>query len=302
VIYLFVGENSFEVEREVARQIAAFEGEVEKYDGEILVVADLQDLLQGQTLFSDKRLIIVKHLSENKAVWEILASRIELMSSGIDLLLIEPKPDKRTKAYKDIVKQAILKNFPVWTHRDTNQTLRWVADEAKNRGVGLTDKHARHLVQRVGFDQWRLHHAIEKLSLTGDISIEIIDELIEANPDENIFALLNTALRGDAKGIQDSIANLKLSNDAYQTFGLLSSQILQLSALALTDKTSDEVAKDIGAHPFVLSKLAQYAMRLSKNEIKALIDETADTDMLMKSSGLDPWLHIEQLLLRITAL
>jgi DNA polymerase III delta subunit len=290
------------MEREVARRIAAFDGEAEKRDGESLAVADLQDLLRGQSLFSDKRLIIIKHLSENKAVWEILASRIESMSSDIDLLLIESKPDKRIKAYKDIVKQATLKNFPAWTHRDTNQALQWVADEAKNRGVGLTDKHARHLVQRVGFDQWLLHHAIEKLSLTGDISIEIIDELIEANPDENIFALLDTALRGDAKGVQDSIANLKLTTDAYQTFGLLSSQILQLSALALTDKSSAEVAKDIGAHPFVLSKLSQYAARLSKTEIKALIDETADADMLMKSSGLDPWLHVEQLLLRITAL
>jgi DNA polymerase-3 subunit delta len=299
VIYLFVGENSFEVEREIARQIADFDGEIEKHDGESLVIADLQDLLQGQTLFSDKRLIIIKHLSENKAVWEILASRIESMSSDIDLLLIEPKPDKRTKAYKDIVKHATLKDFPAWTHRDTNQAVRWVADEAKNRGVGLTDKHARHLVQRVGFDQWRLHHAIEKLSLAGDVSIEVIDELIEANPDENIFALLDTALRGDAKGIQDSIANLKLSNDAYQTFGLLSSQILQLSALALTDKPSDEVAKDIGAHPFVLSKLAQYAARLSKTEVKEFIAEAAETDMLMKSSGLDPWLHVEQLLIKI---
>ena len=287
------------MEREIARRIVAFDGEVEKHDGEILAAADLQDLLQGQTLFSDKRLIIIKHLSENKAVWEILASRIDSMSSDIDLLLIEPKPDKRTKAYKDIVKQATLKNFPAWTPRDTSQALQWVADEAKNRGVGLTDKHARHLVQRVGFDQWRLHHAIEKLSLAGDVSIEGIDELIEANPDENIFALLDTALRGDAKGIQDSIANLKLSNDAYQTFGLLSSQLLQLSALALTDKPSDEVAKDIGAHPFVLSKLAQYATRLSKAEVKEFIAEAAETDMLMKSSGLDPWLHVEQLLIKI---
>lgn len=302
MIYFFVGENSFEIEREIARRIADFDGEIEKRDGEAPVIADLQDLLQGQSLFSTKRLIILKQISENKSVWEMLASRIESMSSDIDLIVIEPKPDKRTKAYKDILKLVTLKEFPAWTHRDTNQAVRWVLDEAKDREVGLTEKHVRHLVQRVGFDQWRLHHAIEKLSLAGDVSIEVIDELIEANPDENIFELLDTALRGDVKGVQASVANLKLSVDAYQTFGLLSSQILQLCALALTDKSSAEVAKDIGAHPFVLSKLAQYAARLSKNEIKALINEAAETDMLMKSSGLDPWLHVEQLLIKITRL
>ena len=300
MVYLFIGENSFEIEREIARRIAEFDGEIEKRDGEALVVADLQDLLQGQSLFSTKRLIIIKHLSENKSVWEILASRIESMSSDIDIILIEPKPDKRIKAFKDIVKHATLKDFPAWTQRDTNQAVQWVLDEAKSRGVGLTNKHARHLVQRVGLDQWRLYHAIEKLSLAGDVSIDAIDELIEANPDENIFELLDTALRGDIKGVQATVVNLKLSVDAYQTFGLLSSQILQLSALALTDKSSAEVAKDIGAHPFVLSKLTQYALRLSKNDVRALIDEAAETDMFMKSSGLDPWLHVEQLLIKIT--
>lgn len=302
MVYLFIGENSFEVEREIARRIADFDGEIEKRDGEALAVADLQDLLQGQSLFSTKRLIILKQVSENKSVWEILASRIESMSSDIDLILIEPKPDKRIKSYKDILKLATLKEFPAWTHRDTNQAVQWVADEAKSRGVSFTDKHARHLVQRVGFDQWRLHHAIEKLSLAGEVSIELINDVIEASPDENIFELLDTALRGDVMGVQASVANLKLSVDAYQTFGLLSSQILQLSALALTDKSSAEVAKDIGAHPFVLSKLAQYATRLSRNEVKTLIDEAADADMLMKSSGLDPWLHVEQLLIKITRL
>lgn len=302
MVDLYIGENSFEIEREIARRVADFNGEIEKRDGEILVIADLQDLLQGQSLFSEKRLIILKQVSENKPVWEILASRIESMSSDVDIILIEPKPDKRIKAYKDIVKRVTLKEFPAWTHRDTNQAVQWVSDEAKSRGVGLTDKHARHLVQRVGFDQWRLHHAIEKLSLAGEVSIEVINELIEPNPDENVFALLDTALRGDSKGVQDSIANLKLTTDAYQTFGLLSSQILQLSALALTDKSSADVAKDIGAHPFVLSKLSQYAARLSKSEIKALINEAAETDMLMKSSGLDPWLHVEQLLIKITRL
>lgn len=299
MIYLFVGENGYEIERELARRVAVFDGEVEKRDGESLVVADLQDLLQGQSLFSTKRLIILKQVSENKSVWEILASRIGSISSDTDLIIIEPKPDKRTKAYKDIAKLVTVQDFPIWTHRDTNQAVQWVVDEAKSRGVGFTDKHARHLVQRVGYDQWRLHHGIEKVSLAGEISIEIINELIEANPDENIFELLDTALRGDIKSVQSSVANLKLSVDAYQTFGLLSSQVLQLSALALTDKSSAEVAKDIGAHPFVLSKLAQYAARLSKSDVKELVAETAETDMLMKSSGLDPWLHVEQLLIKI---
>lgn len=299
MVFLFTGENSFEIEREVARRLAMFDGEVEKRDGETLVVADLQDLLQGQSLFSAQRMIILRQASENKSVWDVLPSRIESMSSDILLILIEPKPDKRTKAYKNIAKLVTVQDFPVWSNRDLNAAAQWVILEAKKFDLGLTDKHARHIVQRVGYDQWRLFHAIEKLSLSGEITDDIIDELIEANPDENIFELLNTALNGDARRVQESIAGLKLSVDAYQTFGLLNSQILQLCALALSDKSSVDVAKDIGAHPFALSKLSQYAARMNRSEVRELIEETSQTDILMKSSGLDPWLHVEQLLLKI---
>lgn len=302
MIDLFIGENSFEIEREITRRITGFDGDVEKRDGEPLVIADLQDLLQGQTLFSDKRLIIIKQVSENKSVWEILPSRLELISATTELILIESKPDKRTKAYKDVAKLATVKDFPIWTAREAHEAAKWVVLEAKKFELGLTDNHARHIVQRVGFDQWRLHHAIEKLSLANEVSIDVINELIEASPDENIFQLLDTALRGDIKGVQESIVNLRLSVDAYQTFGLLNSQIFQLSALALTNKSSAEVAKDIGAHPFVLSKLSPYAARVDKTEIKKIIEAAAETDMLMKSTGLDPWLHVEQLLLKITTL
>jgi DNA polymerase III delta subunit len=302
VIYLFIGENSFEIEREVERLIESFDGVVERRDGESLVVSDLQDLLQGQVLFSDRRFIVLSHVSENKPLWEALSTRLEAISDGIDLLLIEPMPDKRTKAYKDIAKFSVLRDFSIWTNRDAREAEEWVVSEAKKLNLELTATHVHHLLERVGFDQWRLHHAIEKLSLADEISLDTVNVLIEQSSDENVFQLLDMTLRGDIRGALASIASLRLSNDAYQIFGLLNSQILQLSALAMTDKSSALVAKDIGAHPFVLSKLSPHAVRMSKSEVKKIVDATAEIDMLMKSSGLDPWLHIERLLLRITAL
>lgn len=301
MIHFFLGENSFEMTRELKKLTASFDGEVRTIDAEDVTLGDLPDILQGQTLFSDKRLVVVKQLSENKPVWDALPERVSTMSSDVTLVLVEAKPDKRTKSYKDLVKIANVKEFPLWTARDTSLAIEWTILEAKHRDLELTSKLARHLVERTGLDQWRLFHALEKLSLAGDVSIERIDEVVEAHPDENVFQLLDTALRGDLEGVQRAIVQLRQTTDAYQTAGLLISQILQLTTLALSDKSANEVAKDIGAHPFVLSKLAPHAARLSVSEVKQLITRTAKTDMQMKSSGIDPWIVVEKLLLRIAA-
>lgn len=95
------------------------------------------------------------------------------------------------------------------------------------------------------------------------------------------------------------IASLRQTDDAYKTMGLLSSQVMQFVALVYADKPSAEVAKDIGAHPFVLSKLMPLARRSSQVEVRRLITIIAKTDQQIKSSGQDPWLLIERCLLEI---
>ena len=71
---------------------------------------------------------------------------------------------------------------------------------------------------RVGLDQWQLFHALEKLAVLGDITPEIIEQTIEANPTENVFNLLDAALRGDARKVHDMIGTLERTQDPYMTF------------------------------------------------------------------------------------
>ena len=297
--YFFTGENSFELERELEKQSRLFDGLVENIDVESLSIQDLPNIFQGQTLFSDKRMVIIKYPSENRTVWEALPTWLDRLSDDTTLILVEPKPDKRTKTYKEITKRSTVKEFTVWSQRQTNDAVEWAIHEAKRQKFALTTAHAKHLVERTGLDHWRLFHGIEKLALVDELTIERIDEVIEPHPDESIFMLLDTALQGDISRVQRMLLQLRQTTDAYQTFGLLSSQIMQLAALVFSEKQPSQVAKDIGAHPFVLSKLASHAARASHHQIKYIIDVAANSDMLMKSTGHDPWVMIEELLIKI---
>jgi DNA polymerase III delta subunit len=151
-------------------------------------------------------------------------------------------------------------------------------------------------VERAGIDQWLLSQALEKLAVVDHISPEVIEELIEANPVENVFNLLETALRGDTHRIRTMISTLEVNEDPYRLFGLLSSQ---LATLSVTDKASGDVAKEIGAHPFVLSKLAPHARQLGPAGARKLVGALAEADSGMKTSAGEPWLLIERALIKI---
>ena len=66
MITLLIGENSFEIERALAKIAVAFDGQAEKMDGSELETKQDPDLLMGRTLFAAKRLFIIKSLSDNQ--------------------------------------------------------------------------------------------------------------------------------------------------------------------------------------------------------------------------------------------
>lgn len=298
MITILSGENNFEVTRAIKKLVDAFDGASEKIDGSELDKKQLPDLLAGATLFADKRLIIIKNLSENKPLWTDFADFLPRISDDIHVVLVEQKPDKRTKTYKELQKVANAQEFIVWTERDTKKAEEWVIKEAAQLDFTLDKKSAETLIRRVGVDQWQLFGALEKLSLVDEITPAVIENIIEANPTENVFHLFDAALKGDRVKVQQMIRTLQLTEDPYRLFGLLSGQVFQLTALVVGERPSGEVAKDIGVHPYALSQLSSHAKNLGKTKAKKIVNSFAEADADMKSLGIEPWILVERALLK----
>ncbi len=296
VITLLVGENSFEMERRVQEICAAFGGVAEKIDGAELEVTELPELLVGVTLFTPKRLVIIKNLSENKELWNMLDKWLPRVSDDIHIVLIEPKPDKRTKTYKSLQKIATITELALWSERDISKAEQWVAGEAEAMGVAMDKKSIQILVERVGADQWGLLHALEKIAVLGVVTPAAIQEHIDAHPFENVFTVFEAALKRDIPELKRMLASLEFTEDAYRLFGLLSVQAFQFAVVASASKPLAEVAKELSIHPFALTKLASYT---KKQDATRIVEALADADIAMKTSASDPWLLIERALLKI---
>lgn len=299
MITVLTGENSFEIEQALRRLAIEFAGDVEKVDGSELEVKQLPDLLMGGTLFASRRMVVIKGLSDNKSLWAVLSDWVPRISDDVHVVLVEPKPDKRTKTFKDLQKAADVQTYLVWTERDTAKAVQWVNDEAKRRGMVLDRQLASLLVERVGLDQWQLHFAFEKLSAFEQVTSDVIEEHIDAQPSENVFNLFEAALNGNAMVVARMIRTLELTEDPYRLFGLLGGQAFQFAALAVADKPAAEVAKEIGAHPYALGKLSSSAQRAGRAGARQVVEAFLEADTGMKTSAAEPWLLIEQALLKV---
>jgi len=297
MITWLVGENTFEVREALKAIEAQFNGVSERIDGSELSLNQLPDLLMGVSLFATERLVVITGISQNTSLWEKLPDWLPRVNDTMHLVFIDTKPDKRTTSYKALKAAANVQEFPAWTERDTQKAEQWVSARAKTLGVALDAKHSRHLVERVGVDQWQLAHAVDTLSLLDAVSVEAINDVIPPNLHENIFQLFETALEGKSQELARQIDTLSLQEDPYALFALLSSQALTLAAVTYAEADANP-SKDFAIHPFVASKLVRHGKRLGKQKVAQILEGFAKTDADMKRSKAEPWLLIEQLLLQ----
>lgn len=297
MITWLVGENSFEI-REALKGIERdFSGTIERVDGVELNLAQLPDLFMGVSLFATERLVVIANISQNSALWEKLPEWLPRISDDTHVVFVDAKPDKRTTSYKALKAAAILKEFPLWSERDSAKAEQWVSARAQVLGIAIDKQTIVHLVRRIGLDQWQLAQALDVLSLLEKITPEIVDETIPPNLHENIFQLFETALEGKSEQVAEKLKTLALHEDPYAFFALLSSQVMTLAAVTYADDTTDP-SKDFAIHPFVASKLARHGKKLGKQKVGHILEDFAKTDADMKRSKAEPWLLIERVLLQ----
>lgn len=283
--------------RALATLVDEFKGDAELVDGTTLTINDLPDLLMATTLFSDTRLVVIKDLSENTAVWNELPTWLERVADGVDVVFVETKPDRRTQTFKELKKAAIIKEFAVWGSKDLSEASGWLVNEADQLGVKLDKRQATTIVERVGFDQHRLISSLEKLALVGQpVTVQLIEDITDIDPSANVFSLFEIALSGDSAKLRYTIDTLKLVEEPYKVFGLLNSQLFQLSAVVIAGP-DDAATTDFGIHPYVASKLGRAKKTLTRQKLQKIVTAFADADLAMKTSSIDPWLLIEQALM-----
>ena len=295
MVTLLTGPNSYAIAESIRLKKTSFDGEAEAYDAGELEPRQLPDLFTGATLFSPRRLVIVKGAGANKTLWTELEAWIERVPQETDVLLVEAAPDKRTRTYKQLQKHGTIQEHAELDERGLTD---WLQAHARRNGAELPPDAVRYLISYVGRDQWRLRNELEKLLLADrPITPRLIQDVTEPYPETSAFELLDAVFSGNVQRMHELIDLLSEREDPYQFFGLLSSQAVALLALTLAgSRRPDEIAKDMGLHPFVVRKLGGTAKKLGQGGASRFVERLAYADERIKTSGVDPWKQLRNVL------
>ena len=298
MIYLFHGDNEFEKRAALAALVGDME--VVRRDGEELTATEVCEVVMGQSLFAVKQAVVITDASQNVALWRDLPEL--LGDTATTVVLLETKLDKRTKTYKWLQNHAEVRECAHFTERQKPQLSAWCIERATVHGIVLTAAQATTLIDRLGFDQLRLDLVLQQLALAGELNDELIDVLVPLAPAESVFELFAAMLDGDQGKVRAITAYLEAESGddgAYQTLGLLVSQLVQLNALVLSGGDTEAVARDFAAHPYVLRKVAPYAARITQAQLAVINSALAQADEHMKTTRVLPWLLVEAALVDI---
>jgi DNA polymerase-3 subunit delta len=286
------GENDFARSGELAKRVSAFvksEGELalERVDGEDTDYLRMHEALTSLPFLANKKMVVIYNPGKSKDFAEHAEELIRELPETTDLILYEPKFDKRSSVYKLLKSKTDFKDFKAL---DEATLARWASEQAKVRGARLGTADARYLVERIGLNQQIVGNEVEKLSLLGgDIDRERIDAMTDETPQSTIFQLIDAAMNGRidrALKLYDEQRSMKVEPQQ-----ILSMFAWQLHAMALVkaagERSPDAIAKEAKMSPYVASKTAALVRGIGLSRLVQLIRGLAQIDLRSKREALD---------------
>jgi DNA polymerase-3 subunit delta len=305
VIDTLSGENDGTRQAELRRLVDAFVAEhgdmaLERLDGEEASFERMHEAVQSLPFLAPRKLVVLRSPSANKEFTERFEQFLGDVAETNDVIIVEPKLDKRLGYYKQLKKLTDFREFPVL---DANGLARFAVDYAKQQDGNLSSSDARKLIDRVGTNQLIVQHELDKLlSYNPAIDYKTIELLTERSPQSSIFELLDAAFAGStgrAMALYQEQRALKV--EPQQIIAML---VWQLHILAIVktagQRSSSDIAREARLSPFTVQKSQNLARRLTLPQLKKLIADLRTFDTRLKSEGLNADEVVQYYLLNLT--
>jgi DNA polymerase-3 subunit delta len=283
-LYALVGGDDME-KAAVATEFAEMVDEglrafnVERMYGGEMKVNDLVDSANTLPMMVPRRVVIVHEAEklfipkrESKAADEELQRLEEFIQAPAPhttIVFVCGALDMRRRAVKKLVNQALVVNCGI-IENDADAE-RWVKVRAARDGITMDPATPRALVARAGLDVVRLRAGLERVSLYAmgqpTITPEDVRQAVPAGPEAHTdFGIANAIARND---VREALREVGRSLES-------------------------------GMVPFmILGQLRLAAERLPSRRIKSAVDAVFRTDIALKSSGGDPRILIERLVVEL---
>jgi DNA polymerase III subunit delta len=287
MVITLTGANAFALKKAEKELTSSFLNEhgdmaLERLDGDEATFERIQEALTSVPFLASKKMVLLKQAAGNKQFVEKAADLLGDIPETTDVLVVEPKLDKRSSYYKFLKKSTDYREF---AELDQLGLSRWLTEYAKTEGGNLTQADANLLISRVGANQQLLGNELEKLLLYDKkITSDAIRGLTESTPQSTVFELLEAAFAGNATralALYDEQRALKV--EPQQIIAMLSWQLHILAVIkAGGERSPDAIAAAAKLSPYVVKKSSSIARKLSATRLKQLVADLLVIDSRSK--------------------
>lgn len=292
MIITLTGENAFARQAELEKLVAEFVAEqgdmaLERLDGEEADYQKIYDALTSLPFLASKKMVMLKSPSASREFAEKAEDLLENLPETTDLILVEPKFDKRSSLYK-LLKNAT--DFREFTELDASGLSRWLVEQAKAQKGTISSADAKFLVERVGANQQLLKNELDKLILYNPkITRENIEQMSEPTPQSSIFDLLDAAFAGSTKKAMELYKQQRaLKVEPQQIIAMIAWQLHVLALIKTAgERMPDQIAREAKLNTFVVRKSLGVAKSIDLSKLKELVKNLLTLDIRLKSESLD---------------
>ena len=305
MIQTLTGANSFLLKRELDAAVAGYLAQhgdlgLERIDGQEAELVKIREAITSLPFLVSKKLVVLRAPSVNKAFAEKAAQLLADVPETTDVIIVEPKVDKRSSYYKFLKSKTAFQEF---NEPDQYALANWLVASAKEQGGTLSSKDANYLVERVGANQQALGNELEKLLLYAPIITRLtIDALTEAAPQSTIFQLLEAVFAGNlgrAFELYDEQRALKV--EPAQIIAMIAWQLHVLAIIkTASQRSADAIAGEAKISPYVIRKSQGIARRLTLAKLRTLLADLLLIDRRLKREVIDADEALRHYLLKLS--
>ncbi len=302
-VYLLCGEESYlkkQYKNKLSRAILPEDDTVNYayYEGKGIRAEELIDLAETMPFFAKHRLIVVENSGFFKNASPELADYMKSLPETVCFVFVENEVDKRGKMYKAVKAKGRVTEL---SRQDEKTLLYWIGGNVKKEGKKIKEAAAKYLISKVGTDMENISRELEKLFAytlgEEEITVQDIDAICTTQITNKIFDMIEAvAAKRQKKALDYYYDLLALKEPPMRILYLLSRQFkLLLHVKDLSQKGYDRarIAKDAGLHPFAAGKYMEQCRAFKGTELRAIMEEAAQTEELVKTGRLGDMMGVE---------
>lgn len=310
LLFLY-GQDTYRSRRKLDEIISSYKKvhqsglNLEFFDGRTLDFKDFESQINTISMFSEKKLFILKNVFKNNDFKTEFLKRKKAFVRSDDIIIFyeEDKIPANSALLKFLKKEGKCQESELLSGLSLKN---WIKKEAEKHKAEIEPAAVEKLAEFVGNDLWRLSFELQKLVSYNNSGVKKkdVELLVAPQIEADIFKTIDALAAKNKKEALVSVHKHLEKGDS--PLYILSMIIFQFRNLLMVkdhckgaDYLPPGAGKELGIHPYVMRKTLWQTKKFSLEELKKIYQKLFKIDLQIKTGQIGPETALDLLIAEI---